>query len=63
MPFAMMAALAREHEAELRRHAALATLRRAHPRPRSALRERLGWVLVDLGLRLAVHPHSSETVE
>ncbi|GAA4678758.1 hypothetical protein GCM10023215_09640 [Pseudonocardia yuanmonensis] len=54
--------LARERQADLLRAAEVARLRRIArrvpgprvPTPPSALRRRVGWVLVEVGLRLAV---------
>ena len=40
--------LARDRAAELRRHA------RSRPRRRRSARRRTGWLLVDVGLRLAL---------
>lgn len=48
MPFLMMKALAQQREADLRRNPGPVPPKRGR-----ATRQRLGWLLVDLGLRLA----------
>jgi hypothetical protein len=54
----MLPALAKVHSAELRAAAAGSRRRRDRGRrlARPSLRERTGWTLVDLGLRLAAQP-------
>lgn len=56
LPFRMMESLARAHEAEFRRGLRPAPPGRTQRRNVATPRERLGWMLVELGLRLAVPP-------
>ncbi|MFF7328501.1 hypothetical protein ACIQU5_06405 [Streptomyces sp. NPDC090306] len=54
-------ALQRLHSADLRRRADTHRTAREHRRPRE-LRTRLGWRLVEVGLRLAATPRSGVAV-
>jgi hypothetical protein len=52
----LLQALASQHIAELRTAAVSGHQHAAQPsRPASPVRQRIGWVLVQVGLRLAVH--------
>jgi hypothetical protein len=48
-----MGQLAGQHTRELRTQAQRARLRVARPVPRNPVRYRVGWMLVEIGLRLA----------
>lgn len=52
----MLPVLAKQHTAELRDQAAGSRWVDRDRAPRSSLRVRTGWTLVDLGLRLAAQP-------
>jgi hypothetical protein len=52
----MIAALARQHTAELHDRAARSHRPHRDGAGRPSLRERTGWTLVDLGLRLVAQP-------
>lgn len=52
----MIAALARQHTAELYDRAARGHRPHRHGAARPSLRERTGWTMVDLGLRLVAQP-------
>jgi hypothetical protein len=52
----MFTALARLHTAELYNRAAGSHRPRRDRAARPSLRERTGWTMVDLGLRLIAHP-------
>jgi hypothetical protein len=52
----MLQALAQQHTNELRSVAARGPRRHGDRPARSSLRERTGWTMVDLGLRLVAQP-------
>jgi hypothetical protein len=52
----MIAALARQHTAELYNHTATSHRPHKDRAHRPSLRERTGWTMVDLGLRLVAQP-------